>query len=438
MENQLQQAKELRQNKKFKEAIDLYGPMYDDESIVFNNWDIWSYAHCLKKIGDLDKSIQITEEHIEFYPEFELLKNNLVWAYYDKYIRQFYPDDINNIESALNRIFDVNGQQVVDENNEIPCPFTLGVFKVLKHFKKPNFNSFKIRYWINKINPEKLSKLEQTIDQDGKKRELASDFENYYSYLIALLFEEKKYNDCIEAATYAIETIPKLHYSNTKWFKRKMALCYFELGKLDRAEEILKSLGSGNNDKWFIDHELSIIYFEQEDYDKALKCGIKAAKSFGEDSMKVKLYTHLARIFYKLDNLDYSKVHAELVIAIKQDNGQKLNFNQEKIVSFFSLNKESAINTRDQKRSVEKIWNSILFEGQEKHYGVITKILPNGKSGFILADNNKDSYFFSFRSIKGNKRFAEEGKKVSFYLKEGFDKKKNVKTMNATEIILIK
>lgn len=438
MENQLQQAKEFRQTKNFKEAIALYDLMYIDDTIAFNNWDIWSYVHCLKKNNDLDKSIELTEKHIEEYPDFDQLKNNLVWAYFDKYLRQFNPDKIIDIERALGRIYDVNGQQVIGELTKIPCPFTIGVFKVLKYYKKPNFNSFKIRFWLDKIDPKKLSKIEQTMEQDGKTRELASDYEKYYGFLIPLLFEEKQYNKCIETANFAIETIPKLHYSNTKWFKRRIALSYFELGNLEKAEELLRSLDNGNSDKWFIDHELSIIYFEQEDYNKALEFAIKAAKSYGEDSMKIKLYTHLARIFYKQNKLDYSKSHAELVIAIKQDSGSKFDANQEKIISFFKLNRESSINTRDQKTEVEKIWNDILYEDQEKHHGVITKILPNGKSGFIKVVNGRDSYFFSFQSIKGNKKNAEEGKTVSFYLKEGFDKKKNIKTMNATEIIILK
>jgi len=437
MENQLQKAKELRQSHKFEEAVSLYEEMHNDEAIVFNNWDVWSYVHCLKKSGQLDKSIQISEKYIEEYPNFENLKNNLVWALFDKYIRQFNPDLINDIEKGLGRIFALNEQQIVNEENEIPCPFTIGVFKVLKHYKKPNFNSFKIRHWIDKIDPEKLSKQEQTIDQDGVERKLASDYEKYYSFLISLLYSEGSFEKCIESADFALNTISNLHYNNSSWFKRRMALSYFELGNYEKAEEILKPLDKGANEKWFIEYELSQIYFEQEDYKKALEFALKAGKNFGEDLMKVNLYTHLARIFFKQNKLEYSKAHAELVIAIKQANGSRLDTKQEKLVTFFKLNKDVVINLRDQKRKVENIWNDILFEDQEKLVGRITKILPNGKSGFISADNNRESYFFSFQSVHGNKRHVEEGKRVSFYLKEGFDKKRNEKKMNATEIRIV-
>ncbi|MBN1969671.1 MAG: hypothetical protein JW870_09915 [Candidatus Delongbacteria bacterium] len=438
MENHLQQANDLRKQMKFEEAIPHYDEAYNDPETVLNKWDIWGYVYSLKKTGNLDKSIEISENHISEYNDFENIANNLTWAYFDKYIRTFESSEIDNIERALDRIFEINGQQAITEQNTIPCPFTIGVFKVLKHYKRPNFNTYKIRYWIDKIDPEKLSQREQVIDLNGKERKLASDFENYYSFLINLLFNEGKYSECIEKAEYALENINQLHYDNSIWFKRRIALCHVELGDSEKAEEILKSLDKGKGEKWFIEYELSKIYFEQENFEKSLDFALKAAKNFGDDLMKVNLYTHLARILYKQNKLEDSKSHAELVIAIKQANDSRLDAGQQKLASFFKLNIEETIDLRNQKRSVEKIWNEIIYGTQEKLRGTITKILPNGKSGFIKAENGKDSYFFRFNSVKTRKEFIQEGKKVNFLITESFDKKKNKKSFEAVEIYLIR
>ncbi len=438
MENHLQQANDLRKQKKFEEAIPHYEEAYNDPQTVLNKWDIWGYVYSLKKTGKLDKSIELSEKHISEYIDFENLANNLTWAYFDKFIRTFDSTDLNNIEKALDRIYEINGQQEVSEQNSIPCPFTIGVFKVLKHYKRPNFNTYKIRYWIDKIVPEKLSQQEQVIDLKGKERKLASDFENYYSFLITLLFNETKYSECIETAEHALQSINQLHYDNSIWFKRRIALCHVELGDSEKAEEILKSLDKGKGEKWFIEYELSKIYFEQENFEKSLDFALKAAKNFGDDLMKVNLYTHLARILYKQDKLEQAKSHAELVIAIKQANDSKLDAEQQKLASFFKLNTEETIDLRNQKRSVEKIWNEIIYGTQEKLKGTISKILPNGKSGFIKADNGKDSYFFKFNSVKARKDFIQEGKKVNFLITESFDKKKNKKSFEAVEIYLVR
>jgi len=169
MENHLQQANDLRKNMKFEEAIPYYELAYNDPQTVLNKWDIWGYVHSLKKTGNLEKSIELSEKHISEYSDFENLANNLTWAYFDKYIRTFDSSDINNTEKALNRIYEINGQQTVSDQNSIPCPFTIGVFKVLKHYKRPIFNTNKIRYWIDKIEPEKLSHQEQIITIGGER-----------------------------------------------------------------------------------------------------------------------------------------------------------------------------------------------------------------------------------------------------------------------------
>lgn len=438
MENHLQQANNLRKQGKYEDAIPHYEDAYNDPQTVLNKWDIWSYAYSLKKTGNLNKSIELSEKHISEYSDFEILANNLTWAYFEEYIRNFQPSEISSIEKALDRIYEINGQQTITEQTKIPCPFTIGVFKVLKHYKKPNFNIHKIRYWIDKIAPDKLSQKEQVIDLKGKETKLASDYENYYSLLITLLFNEAKYPECIATAEYALESISQLHYDNSIWFKRRIALCHVELGNPEKAEEILQSLVKGKGEKWFMEYELSKIYFEQENLEKSLDFAVKAAKNFGDDLMKINLYTHLARILYKQEKLEHSKSHAELVIAIKQANDSKLDAEQQKLASFFKLNTEETIDLRNQKSSAEKIWNEITYGSQEKLKGIISKILPNGKSGFIKADNYKDSYFFRFNSVKGKKGFIQEGKKVNFILIESFDKKKNQKSFEAVEIFLIK
>jgi tetratricopeptide (TPR) repeat protein/cold shock CspA family protein len=438
MENHLQQANDFRKQGKFEEAIHYYEKAYNDPQTVLNKWDIWGYVHSLKKTGNLDKSIELSEKHISEYSDFENLANNLTWAYFDKYIRNFQPSEISNIEKALDRIYEINGQQAITEQTQIPCPFTIGVFKVLKHYKRPNFNTHKIRYWIDKIDPDKLSQKEQVIDLKGKETKLASDYENYYSLLITLLFNEAKYPECIETVEHALKCINQLHYDNSIWFKRRIALCHVELGSPEKAEEILQSLVKGKGEKWFMEYELSKIYFEQENLEKSLDFAVKAAKNFGDDLMKVNLYTHLARILYKQEKLEYAKSHAELVIAIKQANDSKLDAEQQKLASFFKLNTEETIDLRNQKRSVEKIWNEIIYGSQEKLKGTISKILPNGKSGFIKADNGKDSYFFRFNSVKARKEFIQEGKKVNFLITESFDKSKNQKSVEAVEIFLIR
>lgn len=435
----LQQASILRKSNKFDEAVELYATAYDDPQVILNNWDIWGYVHSLRKTGQTDKSIELSEKHLIEYPDFSNLKNNLVWAYFDKSIRKFDSNKVSDTEHALERILVLQGQMEVNDEKTIPCPFCVGVFKVLKAYKKPNFNASKVRYWLDKLDPEKLSKKEQTtVSEDSKERKLASDYENYYSYLATLLYKEKKYQESIEVSEFALANIQILHYDNNIWFKRRIALCHIELGDLSKGEEILKSLDSGKGEKWFIENDISLIYFEQNDFEKALEYALKAAKNFGDDLMKINLYVHLARIFFKLQKIDEAKVHAELVIAIKQANDSRIDLELQKLITYFKLDISQRIDLRVKKKEAEKIWDNHLFEGQEKLKGTINKILPNGKSGFIKQDNSRDAYYFNFSSVKARKQDIQEGKSVNFYLKNSFDKKRNKESKEAIEIVIIK
>lgn len=435
----LQQAKDHRKANRFEEAVILYETAYNDPNIILNNWDIWGYVHSLRKAGQLEKSIELSEKHVVEYPEFPNLKNNLVWAYFDKSIRKFDSHKVSETEHALERIYSLQGQVEVTDESKIPCPFTVGVFKVLKAYKKPNFNVTKIRYWLDKLDPLKLSKKEQTsVSEDTKERTLASDFENYYSYLATLLYKEKKFQESIEVSEFALENIQKFHYDNNIWFKRRIALCYIELGDLNKGEEILKSLDAGKGDKWFIENDISLIYFEQNDFDKALQYALKAAKNFGDDLMKINLYLHLARIFFKLQKPAEAKVHAELVIAIKQANDARIDLELQKLITYFKLDFSERFDLRNKKKEAEKIWDEYLFEGQEKLTGTIDKILPNGKAGFIKQENSRESYYFNFSSVKARKQDIKEGKSVKFFLKNSFDKKKNKESKEAIEIVILK
>ncbi len=434
MENQLRLANDLRKQGNYAAAISCYEEAINSPENGLNKWDIWGYAYSLRKAGDADKAIIVSEKYLPEYPDLEILKNNLAWAYFDKYIRNFNPDEMTKTEKGLERIYQLNGQQVFTEDKNIPCPFTIGVFKVLKHYKKPRFHTAKIRYWIDKIDPEKLSRREQNIIQEGRERKLASDYESYYSLLIPLLFNEAKYTDCIDIAEHVLNSISPLHYDNAVWFQRRIALCHAELGDFDKAKDILQSLDQGKGEKWFIEFELSRIYFEQENYAKSLHYAVKAAKNPGDDLMKVNLYTHLARIFFKLNQKEEARLHALLVVAIKQANSLDFDAGTQKLIAYFRIDSSVPVNLKSQKRAIDKIWNTMLYADQPSFTGKITKILPTGKAGFIRRADGKDSYYFEFREVRFPRHLIQEEKSVRFFLAESYDKKKEKKSLVAVEI----
>ncbi len=86
-------------------------------------------------------------------------------------------------------------------------------------------------------------------------------------------------------------------------------------------------------------------------------------------------------------------------------------------------------------KSLRKIWESEKWDSGNIIEGIIDNLLPNGQSGFISTKNKR--YYFLTKEFKGKKEQLIPGLKVSFYLGEGFDKKKNIETKVAVNIKLI-
>ena len=78
------------------------------------------------------------------------------------------------------------------------------------------------------------------------------------------------------------------------------------------------------------------------------------------------------------------------------------------------------------------MWVSLKYFGQERQYGVIDKVFPDGKAGFIKA--NGTSYYFKAFEFMDYKSYIYEGTEVSFYLEDAYNKSKDEMTKNAVNI----
>jgi len=89
--------------------------------------------------------------------------------------------------------------------------------------------------------------------------------------------------------------------------------------------------------------------------------------------------------------------------------------------------------SKEAENDLRKIWNTLKFNAQPQYTGKIKSILPNGKAGFVETDKGK-TYYFSLREFRGKREKAQVNLPVTFYLEEGYDAKKDRKTMNAVRV----
>jgi YHS domain-containing protein len=133
--------------------------------------------------------------------------------------------------------------------------------------------------------------------------------------------------------------------------------------------------------------------------------------NFGDTDKKINTFIVLKNVLEKGGKTEEVRLHSDFIEKIKRKDE--------------NLDNDLA--------NLKKVWNALKFNDREQFSGTIKSILPNGKAGFVETDKGK-SYYFSLREFKGNPKKAVLGAKVTFYLEEGFDAKKDRKTMTAVKI----
>jgi len=424
---QTDQAKKLLEiEKKPNEALAIYQQVWNNFKEERNEWDA---VYSLKSIrAAKEKHEQWEKEVMEAYPESIKVKGLYKWILFDRFIKPFKSLKIDIAEKGIRQIVETYEQQNfnVEEPSTFPCPYTIGVFKLLKAYKKPNFNTNKIGLWISKLDPDKLSRQFQTMQVDGKTKELASDFEEYYAVLTKYLLEIKDYQKCIEICEKGLLEIDNFHYDNDIWFQRRKALSLLKQGKSEEAELLFEQLLEKKaGQKWFIEKELSEIYVEEKEFEKALLHAAKAAMMGQDIDKKAGLYYTLSRVFAWLKRTEEGKIHAELVLAVSKKFDLKLKPDYEKMFKYFNVEVDHPKNPRTLIRTCEKIWEKVVFADKEQYQGEIIKVHNNGKSGNIKRQDGQ-TFFFSMREITNHRRHEEiEGALVNFYLKPATDRDGN-------------
>ncbi|MCB9053311.1 MAG: S1 RNA-binding domain-containing protein [Lewinellaceae bacterium] len=435
---QSQEAKRLLNSGQAGEAFRLYRDIWEALPEDRNEWDAFFAIKALRQWEQsnepMDENLKATlpaweEEMLEQFPDSEKVKNMYAWLLYDRHVKHFDENNPDASEPGIQKLVEVAGQQDknLEEKDAYPCPATLGVLKLLKAYKKPNLNLGKTEYWLGKLAPEKLSRKEQQYEtQEGKERKGASDFEDYCSLITNFLLARERYEECMHWCYRALNDLPELHYDNQIWFKRRIGLSLLKLGRMEEAEAAFEDiLQEKAGQKWFIESELSELYLEEKEYEKALAHAVNAALIGRDYDKKARLFFNMSRIFAWLGHKEEGKDHAELIRAVNQKFDYQDRQEYRKMYKYFGLDTAAPVSFRDTLDRCRKHWHTAAFRGREQYQGTIKLIHRNGKSGILTREDGAD-FFFSIRELAHfNPKRQMEGAKVTFYLKPATDRDGN-------------
>lgn len=422
------QADNLRKNKDYENALPFYKNLWDNHSEHCGKWEGWAYAQCLSKLKKYKESITYCQKVYKIDKDFTLNNNLYAWNIYRTEISL---DSIHNesqfIKAAKSIIF-------LSKQEDEYSPYVMTVFKAIDYYNKQNQVKYiEIFNWTGILKPELLDETAFSFeDKNGKTRELASKKEQYYSNRSKAFFELGEYENCKTICEEALNTLKKFHYSNDVWFKRLIALSNAQLGNDDNAISQLKEILKRKKE-WFIQKEIAEIYLKINNIGAAEKYAAEAALNYGDNDKKLNLYLLLYDILYKQGKNEEAQKHILFVVKIRIDKKWKIDIELKKKIDLFNIDVENLPSTGRLRRDLVKIWEGLKF-GDKKYQGQIKNMLPNNKAGFIQLENSRTSYYFSVRDFKGRNILIKEGAKVSFFLVDGFDKKRKQKTKNAVMV----
>ena len=389
----LDQAKKNYQSKKYEDAKDIYESIYIEHPEAFTIWDKRFYS----------------------------------WALYQIHVKK--PEDKTELLEAVDLITQLVPQEDLSEKDGV-CAYTMSMMKLLDYLYK-NKDYENIIIWSEKLNPDYLSKKTSTFTtDDGREVKLASNKEKYYNWLSKSYQEVEDYDECLRVSKKALEELDQFTNNSDIWFKWRIARSCRELGEYDEAIEYLNDIYRFKKD-WFVQWEIAENYFFMGEEEKSLEYAASAALSRGDSDKKIKLYSLLEDLLED-DDPEIALKHSYLIYSIRLHNEWNIDEGLEEEIANAGLDTENTEYWKIE-RELKSYWKDLKFKNQQPTFGVISRIFPHGKTGFVK-DESGHSYFFNGFEFKGDPNKYREGVKVSFYIEEGYDKKKDEFKPNAVNI----
>lgn len=421
------QAKKLKEAKKFSEAVQIYEQVWSKENK--DKWIGWEYAYCLKQANEITKAIAICKHTYLLDKNLKINNDLMGWCVYEKYFKNkkesYSAHEIEQLESVGQAIINIIEQSPKSAYDHI-------IFSIINIYKKKGDKKSygKILEWLNRLDVDLLSTdTFSYVDYKGNNSELQSRKEEYYSLRSKCLITIEEYEECIRCCEDAIEQLENFHYDNDVWIVARKYYAYGMLGEFDKAISGMKNLAIKKN-HWSLLFNIAQIYNRAGQSDKAMLYSYKALLSRDPDKMKIKVIYFVAQKLHKLGETDLASLHYFYYMKIREENDWGTSV---QVDNYIKNNPPTEINVSP--GSMKKIWINKVKANSKIYTGRISKIMPSKKTGFINFDNNK-SVFFRVSEIQGRCKVVEN-LNVSFILEDSYDSKKDKITQEAKYIEIL-
>ena len=416
------------------EAVKLYHELWETFPDQFNSWDALYTVKAMRvaKSPNLAWANELAEKF-----KGEKVGNLYGWLIFDRCVKGKNRTEILSNEKFIEGLKYIAPQMSSKEDDAFPCPTTISILKLCDAYAENLFNARRINELLSGLDYNILSNKSKTIEtQERGEVELSSDLEKYFALKTKALLKLGEFESCIELCNKGLELLEKFHYNNDLWFKMRMALSEDGIGHHEKSEVLFKDLlkSKAGNDKWFLYRDISEVYYEQKDFEKAWKYAVDAAFYGNEPHFLIGLYLLQARILFKLKRPTEGKILAELIASILKE--QKWNDKAEyiKLFTYYKIDKTTLPTVNDIIKEARKFWQNERYGNMTKLNGTIISIHKNGKIGRIKDQNNNLIGFHKKDLVRKMKSIENlTGATVEFFTMQSYDGKSIAENITITK-----
>ena len=320
----------------------------------------------------------------------------------------------------------------------------LSIIKIMQYCKNNGLWNDLLN-WSKYILPEYLSTDQfKTKGSNGKNITIASDNEKWHLYVCKALSKLNEFDKCKtiaeKALNYNKDSLQKI------WFNYYLIKSNANIAiNCKNVNDIKNSIDDfnifllRNKKEWFVYDEISSLYYALKDYKQAYYYLIKAINSDLNHKIEYKweLFYKASLISKLLNDHNTAKEYALLSYSLRNEHEWKIPQTLNDLITSLNINTDKA-KSKNIINKLQEHWNKVVNEDLKIYTGIISKYLPNERSGFIVCDTSDiGNIYFTLRSLNGDKNDFPENIKVEFNVEEHWNNTRNEATTIASKVKVI-
>jgi tetratricopeptide (TPR) repeat protein len=284
--------REMYRDQRYLDVITMF--KNKSATTAVTEWDYSFYMNSLYKLNKYKECLACYKEFVSKFKDSNLLNDKVGWAVYQLYVKDIEHKNVN-INNLLNIAVYVINKSTDTEYSPKSTIFKKFVELLLEKGNESKTDWFRLKSFLEQINPDCLSRAEKVYSIDGgKQMRGASDVEYWYSRMTKALFALEEFEECIDVCNEGLNVLNKFHNNNDIWFNYRKAKCLFSLNKANEAATIVEEiLNSG-----FSSEHLLMLMFQIEgcrgNFDEAMRYAAKSALFNREHQKRLKFYEEFA------------------------------------------------------------------------------------------------------------------------------------------------